>query len=269
MKKSEEKNEKKAEKKKSEKKNEKKAAEKKSEKKNEKKAEEKKSEKKVEKKKGKQKVKKKPCALGETSKVDKENIVEGETPCHINEAVNGEHEDNPNEEEEIETVIDENHKQAEEEQDGYDSDTSEFEYDSNEERMTISSCDEEEKVDMKTKRKEELAKNPEILSNFLQKIKATQDDLNAHKTVAENGATIAQKSPPRTKQLARKNPRSTPLKNATLVKSHGGVVRPFKPPSQTTAGVEYFERNGQQFTTQKQLEAHIRKNKKQAAMDKD
>ncbi|KAK1375643.1 hypothetical protein POM88_031836 [Heracleum sosnowskyi] len=125
------------------------------------------------------------------------------------------------------------------------------------------------KVDMETKRKEDLAKNPEILSNFLQKIKATQDDLNAQKIVAENGVTIAQKSPPRTKQLARKNPRSTPLKNATLVKSHGGVVKPFKPPSQTAAGVEYFERNGQQFTTLKQLEAHIRKNKKQAVMDKD
>ncbi|KAK1397642.1 hypothetical protein POM88_007505 [Heracleum sosnowskyi] len=111
-----------------------------------------------------------------------------------------------------------------------------------------------QKVDLETKRKEELAKNPEILRNFLQKIKATQDDLNAqktgvekstcHKTVAENGATIAQKSPPRTKQLARKTPRSTPLKNATLVKSHGGVVKPFKPPSQTAAGLEYFERNG-------------------------
>ncbi|KAK1359681.1 hypothetical protein POM88_044155 [Heracleum sosnowskyi] len=139
--------------------------------------------------------------------------------------------------------------------------------------------EQDEKVDMETKRKEELAKNPEILSNFLQKIKATQDDLNAHKTgvekstchktVAENGATIAQKSPPRMKQLARKNLRSTPLKNATLVKSHGGVVKPFKTPSQTAAGVEYFERNGQQFTTLKQLEAHIRKNKKQAVMDKD
>ncbi|KAK1390930.1 hypothetical protein POM88_019108 [Heracleum sosnowskyi] len=99
------------------------------------------------------------------------------------------------------------------------------------------------KVDMETKRKEELAKNPEILSNFLQKIKVTQDDLNAHKTVAENGVTIVQKSPPRTKQLARKNLRSTPLKNATLVKSHGGVVKPFNPPSQTATGVEYFERN--------------------------
>ncbi|KAK1392472.1 hypothetical protein POM88_011528 [Heracleum sosnowskyi] len=246
MKKSEKKNEKKADEKKSEKKNEKKADEKKSEKKNEKKAE---------KKKGKQKVKKKPCGLGETSKVDKENIVEGTTPCHINEAVNGEHEDNPNEDEEIETVIDENHKQAEEEQDGYDSDTLEFEYDSTEERMKAEKgnasatredgMEQDEKVDMETKRKEELAKNPEILSNFLQKIKATQDDLNAHKTVAENGATIAQKSPPMTKQLERKNPRSTPLKNATLVKSHGGVVKPFKPPSQTAAGVEYFERYGQ------------------------
>lgn len=135
-----------------------------------------------------------------------------------------------------------------------------------------------QKHDLETKRKEELAKNPEKLSDLLAHIQQCQDEIharNAQKTTSkqihhQNAKIIAtqttkfgaHKSFPRTKQLAGRTPRCSPLK------SHGSIVKPFKPPGQTSAGVEYFERNGETFTTLRQLEAAIRKNKKKKTMDK-
>ena len=44
--------------------------------------------------------------------------------------------------------------------------------------------------------------------------------------------------------------------------NHGGILKPFKPPAQSgPSGVEYFERNGEQFTTLKQLLSAMKKNK--------
>ncbi|KAK1390403.1 hypothetical protein POM88_018581 [Heracleum sosnowskyi] len=60
---------------------------------------------------------------------------------------------------------------------------------------------------------------------------------------------------------AQKSAAKSPLKKTKTV-NHGGVVKPFKAPAHAgPSGVEYFETNGQNVTTLKQLQFAIRKKK--------
>lgn len=123
-----------------------------------------------------------------------------------------------------------------------------------------------QKNDLEVQRKEKLAKEAENHKIMLERMQAAQNEMHAQKGKSQKTAT-AKQTPPRTKQLARRNPRSKPFNNARPVKIHGGTVQAFKAPAQTAQGVECFDRNGQNFTTLRKLEAAVRKNKKKGTMD--
>ena len=116
-----------------------------------------------------------------------------------------------------------------------------------------------------------MEQNPEKLINFLKDLQKSQDEMYAKKRMEASSSKTTQSASPRTKKLAGLKRRSTPLKNYKVIipsvdKNHGGIV--FKAAAQTgtsrtsTEGVEYFENNGKQFTTLRQLEASIRKKMK-------
>lgn len=110
------------------------------------------------------------------------------------------------------------------------------------------------KMDLETKKKHEDAENEEKFKHKLEELQTSQ-----------NGENASHKSP-RTKKLAGKTARSSPLKHAKPLTKHGGIVG-FKPPAQAgPSGVEFFEKNGENFTTLRQLQSALRK--KKGSMDK-
>ena len=70
------------------------------------------------------------------------------------------------------------------------------------------------------------------------------------------------KKSPRIKKLAGRSPKSSPIKDDKQFLIHGVIFKPFKQPAQTgPSTVEYFERDYQNYTTLKQLQVILRKNK--------
>ncbi|KAK1366117.1 hypothetical protein POM88_041678 [Heracleum sosnowskyi] len=93
---------------------------------------------------------------------------------------------------------------------------------------TLSFGDYVKKLDQQTKKRENEAEDEAAFKEKLTKIQKSQRD------------TCFQKSAAR-----------SPLKNSKPF-NHGGILRPFKAPAQAgPSGVEFFERNGEQFTTLK------------------
>ncbi|KAK1400145.1 hypothetical protein POM88_010008 [Heracleum sosnowskyi] len=180
---------------------------------------------------------------GETSNADKHpTIIEDLMESVINEEdLQHEHDQNGQNNksmEEDEDVINEeqepdikqqNESKDDDEDVNYDSATSESEYDSNDERM---------KTDQETNKKQRDAEDAAAFKEKLTKLQKSQRDTCAQKSVAKSA-----------------------LKKTKTV-NHGGVVKPFKAPAQIgPSGVEYFETNGQNVTTLKQLQSAIRKKK--------
>lgn len=117
-----------------------------------------------------------------------------------------------------------------------------------------------QKADIEIKRKEELQQQKEQVQQQLEDLQHQQN--------------AAKASPKRTKSLAGKTTRSSPLKGAKLVqkqansvksadKTHGGIIKPFKPPAKIgPLGVEYEAFVGekeQQYTSLRKLEVARRK----------
>lgn len=93
-----------------------------------------------------------------------------------------------------------------------------------------------QKVDLKAKEKENEAEQQRALKVKLAKLQQEQRKMCAQRSAAKS-----------------------PQKITTTMK-HGGVVQAFKAPAQTgPSGVEYFERDGENFTTLKQLQSAIMK----------
>ncbi|KAK1366742.1 hypothetical protein POM88_042303 [Heracleum sosnowskyi] len=93
----------------------------------------------------------------------------------------------------------------------------------------------------------------------------TDQETNKRQRDAEDAAAFKEKlaklQKSQTDMCAQKSAAKSPLKKTKTV-NHGGVVKPFKAPAQAgPSGVEYFETNGQNVTTLKQLQSAIRKKK--------
>ena len=103
--------------------------------------------------------------------------------------------------------------------------------------------------------RQEDEENEETLQQKLDDLQKAQNEMFADQD-------LKMKKPPRFKKLAGIFPRCSPLKDGKQLLVHGVIVKPFKPPAQTgPSGVEYFERDGQNYTAPKQLQAALRNNK--------
>ncbi|KAK1361055.1 hypothetical protein POM88_045529 [Heracleum sosnowskyi] len=107
------------------------------------------------------------------------------------------------------------------------------------------------------------------VQNKKQKVNATDANLKDNNERTKASPPTNTHSPKRTKQLARKTVRSSPLKHGVIVvpeaknggtiavTSHGGIVKPFKPPARvpfkTLLDVQPVR--GQKYTSLKNLEA--------------
>ena len=116
-----------------------------------------------------------------------------------------------------------------------------------------------QKVDEDRKRKEEeTQQSEEELQQKLAELQRAQNEL-----YAQNHPNPSPTKSPRTKGTAGLHPRSTPFQFARPVATHGGIVKPFKAPAQSgPSGVEYFQKDGKNYTTIGQLQAALRKGKK-------
>ncbi|KAK1371345.1 hypothetical protein POM88_037437 [Heracleum sosnowskyi] len=194
----------------------------------------------------------------------------------------------------------------------FDDDSSEGEYNSDDERMAMSSCDEADiqypefneftdmddpKFELEKKRQEEgvtaeaiskkvpkctkcqeeghnqrtcrsLVQKDEV-QNKKQKVTATDANLKDNNERTKASPLTNTHSPKRTKQLARKTVRSSPLKHGVIVvpeaknsgivavASHGGIVKPFKAPARVPfkTPLDVQPVRGQKYTSLKNLEA--------------
>ncbi|WOG82384.1 hypothetical protein DCAR_0101548 [Daucus carota subsp. sativus] len=110
------------------------------------------------------------------------------------------------------------------------------------------------KLDSEKMRQED-EENEETLQQKLDDLQKAQNEMFADQD-------LEMKKPPRFKKLAGIFPRCSPLKDGKQLLVHGVIVKHFKPPAQTgPSGVEYFERDGQNYTAPKQLQAALRNNK--------
>lgn len=99
-----------------------------------------------------------------------------------------------------------------------------------------------QKVDLKTKNKEKEAELQRAFKEKLAKLQKAQRDM------------CGQTPAPR---------RAYDNMNNTNTVRHGGIVRPFKAPAQTgPSGVECVDRDGDNFTTLKEMQAALMKKKK-------
>ncbi|KAK1399066.1 hypothetical protein POM88_008929 [Heracleum sosnowskyi] len=87
------------------------------------------------------------------------------------------------------------------------------------------------------------------------------DSASSEKDAAAFKEKLTKLQKSQTDMCAQKSAAKSPLKKTKTV-NHEGVVKPFKAPAQAgPSGVEYFETNGQNVTTLKQLLSAIRKKK--------
>ena len=91
-------------------------------------------------------------------------------------------------------------------------------------------------------------------------------------TTKEDGQTTKIRTSPRTKQLAKKHVRTSPMKSGgkiipstttTSVASHGGIIRPFKAPAKVLhkTPLDVQPVHGQKFTSLKNLQAAVQERK--------
>ncbi|KAK1359199.1 hypothetical protein POM88_043673 [Heracleum sosnowskyi] len=107
------------------------------------------------------------------------------------------------------------------------------------------------------------------VQNKKQKVNATDANLKDNNERTKASAPTNSHSPKRTKQLARKTVRSSPLKHGVIVvpevknggtvavASHGGIVKPFKAPARVPfkTPLDVQPVRGQKYTSLKNLEA--------------